>query len=557
MLESLHIENYVLIAQLDLSFEEGFSVITGETGAGKSVLMGAIALLMGQRADLKVIKEGCKRCCLEGVFSADEQLKPFFEAQDLVYDETGCTLRRELYDNGKSRAFVNDSPVPLTCLKELGTKLMDIHSQHENLLLGSDAFQREVIDRVSGSGAELQAYQASFRRHAALKRQLQELREQAVRAAEEHDYLAFQFRQLDEARLEKGEQESLEAEIDLLSHADEVKAGLSELSDLMGNDTDGICTRLRDSVHLSDRLKDVYPSLGEASQRLESSLVDLQDLLRDVDRWNDRLEVHPERLQQAEERLGLLIELQRKHRVSSVEDLLALKDDFADRLHHIDHAEEEIALLQAQAEAEQKRMTALAAALTAKRSGPTKRMEKYMVTQLQPLGMPYAEFHIVLSPKAFDETGADRVTFLFSANRNKSVQPIGEIASGGEISRLMLCLKALLAEQSICSTLIFDEIDTGVSGEIAHRMALLMQEIAAHRQVLCITHLPQIAAAGAHHCKVYKTEEEEQTVSGARWLSPEERVLEIAQMVSNGVPGEAARENARQLLNHSCRQEKS
>jgi len=549
MLRSLHIENYVLIERLELTFDDGFSVITGETGAGKSVLMGAIALILGQRADLKVIKDGCSRCVLEASFTDTIAHKPYFEQNDLEYDPSSCTIRRELYDTGKSRAFVNDSPVSLAMLKALGLQLVDVHSQHENLLLGTDVFQRTVLDEVSHSKDELLAYQESYKHYLSARAALKKREQEIEQSLQESDYISFQFKQLDEVKLTDGEQEELEDEIALLSHTESIQSGLETIDGVLGADTTGICSQLREAIRTADHLKDIYPNLKEASERMSSSLIDLQDLCRDVQHWSGSIEVNPERLQQAEERLGLLIDLQKKHRVQSVGELIALRDSYAARLHHIDNGAQEVETLKKEVETALKEVNRLAKLLSSKRQSAIPAMQSYMVTQLQQLGMPHVVFTIDLQPVIPDENGADKVTFFFSANKNKAPQPISEVASGGEISRLMLCVKAMMADVSSCATLLFDEIDTGVSGEMAHRMALLMLDIAAHRQVICITHLPQIAAKGVHHYKVYKTENEEEAISNARQLTADERVMEIASMVSAGKPTPAAIENARQLLN--------
>ena len=548
MLDKLHVENYVLVDCLDLSFGPGLSVITGETGAGKSVLMGAIGLILGQRADLKMIKDGHDRCVLEAEFSSLEALEPFFRENDLEYDPAGCVVRRELYASGKSRAFVNDSPVTQAVLKDLGSQLMDIHSQHENLLLGKDRFQLDLVDMVAGSRRELAQWQSVYHRLTESRRELSDLEERLRLGREEKDYIAFQFKQLDEARLTAGEQAALESEQELLTHTEEIKSGLEQLEQLLSDDDRGICPQLRTALNTAGRLGEVFPQLKEACSRLNTSWLDLNDLRRDIDRWDSQVDVDPARLEVVEERLSLLFDLQQKHRVHTVEELIEIRERLAARLGEIELGDDRLeaarrAVREAEAAADE-----AGKMLTKARRRVTDSIESYMITQLQQLGMPHVQFQVDLRPKPMDASGCDRAVFLFSANKNVAVQPLSEIASGGEVSRVMLCLKALIADVSQCSTLLFDEIDTGVSGEIAHRMGCLMQEIARHRQVLCITHLPQIAAKGASHYKVYKSEDGEQAISRARLLSGEEREREIASMLSGEALSEAALNNARQLI---------
>ncbi|MBQ9201480.1 MAG: DNA repair protein RecN [Bacteroidales bacterium] len=548
MLHRLHIENYVLIEGIDLDFAPGFSVITGETGAGKSVLLEAVGLVLGQRADLKMIKEGRERCLIEAEFTEISSLEAFFTEQDLLYDPLSCVIRRELYANGKSRAFVNDSPVTLSQLRELGNRLVDIHSQHENLLLGKESFQLDLLDTVAGTAPEKEAYRLAWEDYRSKAMEVDRLAEELRKGQEERDYLSFQFRQLDQARLQAGEQAGLEQELDVLSHTEEIKSGLARLKDYFDGEDDGLCVRLKSASQTARHLAEVFPAAGEAGQRLEATLIEIKDLSRDIERWDASVELNPHRMQQVEERLGQLFDLQQRHHVRSEEELLALKADYETRLQLIDTGDQVLQQGREAMEAARREAEKAAAALSAKRASVRESVEQYMVTQLQQLGMPHARFLVGQQPKEMDASGADKVTFLFSANKNAAVQPIAQIASGGEISRLMLCLKALVADTGQGSVLLLDEIDTGVSGEIAHKMALLMQEIARNRQVLCITHLPQIAAKGARHYKVEKSDTEEQSLSSARLLSESERISEIALMLSGAALGEAALKNARELI---------
>jgi len=548
MLHKLHIENYVLIEALDLEFAPGFSVITGETGAGKSVLLGAVTLVLGQRADLKMIKEGRDRCLIEAEFTDINSLESFFKENDLEYDPLSCVVRRELYANGKSRAFVNDSPVSLTQLKDLGSRLVDIHSQHENLLLGKEPFQLDALDTVARTADELAPYHRAWHDYQDKARTVERLSEELQKGQEEKDYISFQFKQLDQACLRAGEQAELEEELEVLSHTEEIKSGLAQLRECFEGEDSGLCVRLKAATQIAGHLSGVFPKVQEACDRLDSALIELKDLSRDVEHWDASVEMNPSRLQQVEDRLGLLFDLQQRHHVKSEEELLALKDDYEKRLHNIDTGDEQLKLARQAMEAARQQALEAAAALSRKRTSVTTAIEQYMVAQLQQLGMPHARFQVEMTPKEMDASGADKVVFLFSANKNATVQPISQIASGGEISRLMLCLKALIADVGQGSVLLFDEIDTGVSGEIAHKMALLMQEIARNRQVLCITHLPQIAARGAWHYKVEKSDTEQQSLSSARLLNEAERVEEIAQMLSGAALSEAAVKNAKHLI---------
>lgn len=548
MLHKLHIENYVLIEGIDLEFSPGFSVITGETGAGKSVLIGAVGLILGQRADLKMIKEGKERCLIEAEFTDICSLEPYFKENDLEYDPMSCVVRRELYTNGKSRAFVNDSPVSLNQLKDLGGRLVDIHSQHENLLLGKEPFQLDALDTVAKTAEEHALYQKAWQDYRNKASKVEFLAEELMKGQEEKDYINFQFKQLDQAGLKAGELAELEEELDVLSHTEEIKSGLARLKDYFDAEDNGVCVRLKAATQTAEHLSDIFPRIQDACSRLDSALIELKDLSRDVEHWDASVELNPQRLQEVEDRMSFLFDLQQRHHVKSVEELLVLRDDYKKRLYTIDTGDEQLKLAQEAMREARRKAEDVAAALSAKRASVVSAIEQYMETQLQQLGMPHARFKVEITAKEMDASGADKVVFLFSANKNALVQPISQIASGGEISRLMLCLKALIADVGQGSVLLFDEIDTGVSGEIAHKMALLMQEIACNRQVLCITHLPQIAARGAWHYKVEKSDTEEQSLSSARLLTEAERVEEIAQMLSGAVLSEAAVKNAKHLI---------
>lgn len=548
MLSRLHIENYVLIEHLDLQFESGFSVITGETGAGKSVLMGAISLILGQRADLRLIKEGASRCVVEAEFNQMQHLSDFFARQGMEFDPESCIIRRELYENGKSRAFVNDSPVALNTLRDLAIKLVDVHSQHESLLLDNSLFQLELLDNLAQSREELTAYRLVYENYRQASQELKTLEESLQKDIDEQDYLLFQVEQLRSAAFRNGEQEQLEQELSILDHAEEIKTSFSKIENLLSDEEQGICGRLKMAVQETSSLRSLWPKMADAHERIHSAYIDLNDLQRDIARWGNDVEYNPQQRDLVQERLSFLYELLQKFKARNLDELLGKQTELEERIAFIEQGQE---LLNA---ARQKRDAALQAArqkaevLSGKRKARCKEIENHLRVQLQQLGMPHGVFKIEVEEKALDEQGMDKVTFLFSANKNIAPQPIGQIASGGEISRLMLSLKALVASRGNYSCLLFDEIDAGVSGEIAHKMAALMQEIALGRQVICITHLPQIAARGQQHYKVFKTEEGEQALSKVIRLSEEERVTEIALMLSGANLSQAAIDNARHLI---------
>jgi DNA repair protein RecN (Recombination protein N) len=554
MLRELHIENYALIDRLDLSFSDGFSVITGETGAGKSILLGALSLILGQRAENKVIKENAEKCLVEATFDIRSYgLEALFLKNDLEYDSEACVVRRELYSNGKSRAFVNDSPVSLNILKELTGQLIDIHSQHQNLLLGNDVFQREVIDAVAGNSTLTNTYKSTFLKYKECQSALHKLEETSRKAKEEEDYLRFQFDQLHAADLQENEQEVLETELEMLVHAEEIKAGISKIFNLLDDEEHGVVAALKASLNQSESLLKIYSGLQEPNDRIRSCYLDLKDLSRDLSILLNDVEINPSRMDQVNERLNLLYTLQQKHRMKSTVELIAFRDELAAKLAVIDSCEDDIARLRKEMTEAFAQSQSLASQLTETRKNVCPILEKRLISQLVLLGMPKAVFRVERVQKELDIDGQDTVTFLFSANKNSSPQPIHQIASGGEMSRIMLCIKALIADFTNLPTLLLDEIDTGVSGEIAHRMGEIMCNIAQKRQVICITHLPQIASKGSRHYKVSKTEEKNSSITIVKSLSEEERLMEIAWMLSGANLTEAALQNARELLfnNHS------
>ena len=552
MLKQLHIKNFTLIDHLDITFEGGFSVITGETGAGKSIILGALGLLLGQRADSKAIKSGRDRCVIEAHFDLSRYgMASFFEEKDLDYDPTDTILRRELGSNGKSRAFVNDTPVALATLKELGSQLVDIHSQHQNLLLNKEDFQLSVVDIIAGDEGELERYREAYGRYKELGIELEKAREALRQHRENEDFIRFQHHELEEARLAEGEQEELEQEFSILSHAEEIKSALFEADDIMTGDG-GIIERLKTALHSVDSVTKVYPAIADAAQRMESSFIELKDIADEVAQHAERVDFDPTRLETVSGRIDLIYRLEQKFHVENVSQLIALQEDFEQQLNQIDGGDEHLHELEAQLKETENECTALAKALTATREKAARKVEEEMRQRLVPLGIPKVRFEVQLTAKPLSADGADKVSFLFTANSSTPLQPVSQVASGGEIARVMLSLKAMISGAVKLPTIIFDEIDTGVSGKVAEMMAKIMREMGEHeRQVISITHLPQIAAMGAHHYKVYKEEGDEGTASHMRQLTATERVGEIAQMLSGSDVSDAAVKNAQELLKNS------
>ena len=553
MLRNLHIRNYALIESLDLDFSTGFSVITGETGAGKSILLGAIGLLTGQRAETAAIRTGAAKCIVEGTFDiAGYSLEELFEENEIEYDAE-CIVRREIAATGKSRAFINDTPVSLVILKQLGERLIDIHSQHQNLLLNNEAFQLGVLDTLSTDKSVKEQYVEAYRHYREVSAELDKLRAQLTGDQGDEDYIRFQLQQFDEWRLQEGEQEELEQELEVLTHAEEIKEGLYRISAALNGDEGGQTSALRSTTSALRSLINIYPAAEEWHERMESLYIELKDIADEVADAEERLTFDPERQAWVEARLDTIYTAQQKHRVSSIAELLEIEQRFRDTLDRIDESAERITAMEQQKETAYAALMEAGTKLTAQRSQVGVAFEKDIVARLIELGMPNTRFAVSISPRRQpDATGVDSVAFLFSANKNAALQNIAEVASGGEISRIMLSLKSIIAAAKALPTLIFDEIDTGVSGTIAARMADIMEEIASHgRQVISITHLPQIAAKGTAHYKVYKEDTADATVSHIRALTTDERIAELAQMMSTGTLTEAAINNAREMLGMS------
>ena len=552
MLTHLHIENYALIEQLDIELHDGFSVITGETGAGKSILLGAIGLILGNRADSKSIKTGAGRCVVEATFNLNGyDCTDFFTENDLEYDASECIIRRELTSTGKSRAFINDTPVQLTLLKTLGDRLIDIHSQHQNLLLSQANFQLSVLDTIAENAPLLQQYQTEYSAYRQLCDDYDQAVNQAQQSHDDEEYLRFQLQQLTDAKLQDGEQADLEAEQEILEHAEEIKQALYSAGEALQTTSDGndALSLMRSAMQSLEHITSVLPVADDLLQRLQSCNIELQDIADEIASQSDSVEYNPERLSFVSERLGTIYSLQKKHHLSSVAELLELQASLEQKLNLITNSDELLAELQKKRDAKRAEAAAIADKLHKKRTDAAKTLQKQISTILQSLGMPNLQFQVDMQTGELNSAGIDTATFLFSANKNVPPQPLSKIASGGEIARLMLSLKFILASKQNLPTIIFDEIDTGVSGIIAEKMAHIMSDMASYgRQVISITHLPQIAAIGQHHFKVYKDDTTDSTLSHIIPLTPEQRIEEIAHMLSGANLTEAALQNAKALL---------
>ncbi|ULB34772.1 MULTISPECIES: DNA repair protein RecN [Proteiniphilum] len=550
MLKSLSIQNYALIDSLNITFDSGFSVITGETGAGKSIILGALSLILGQRADARNIKQDETKCVIEGVFNISSYgLKPFFDELDWVYEGDECILRREIWLNGKSRAFVNDSPVYLNDLKGLGDRLIDIHSQHQNLSLNDNLFQLNVVDVLAGTAEESEDYREAFAEYRASEKALNDLREESRRNKEEEDYIRFQYTALTEAALQAGEQELLEQELEAITHSEEIKSALFSVTSNLSGDEQNVETMLRSVRDALQDIDKVYPKAKELALRVESAYIDLKDVREEASRYFEEVEFDPAQQQLLEDRLSTIYELQKKHSVTTVEELINLRNEMALRLKNIDSLDERLTGLEKETERKRETMLAKASQLSKKRQVAAPGIEKGIMERLAYLRMPNTRFRCDFKRRMSpDETGADNVQFLFSSNKNSSLQPVSDIASGGEISRLMLCIKAMIAGATALPTIIFDEIDTGTSGEVADRVGTIMEEMSKKMQVIGITHLPQIASKGHTHFVVYKKETDDAVSTHIKELNREERVNEVARMLSGAEVSSQAVENARVML---------
>lgn len=550
MLKKLSVENYALIEKTEVPWNEGFSVITGETGSGKSILLGALGLIQGQRADSKALKDEEKKCVVEAEFDLTAyDLTSYFEENDIDY-EANCIIRREITPNGKSRAFVNDTPVALTTLKELTTKLIDIHSQHETLLLNQDIFQLHVLDAMSDTQNSLSSYASLFKEYTQKKRQLKELIRQTEERNANRDYIEFQLNQLHEAKFAENEQADLEEEINNLSHTTELKDVLSKTLWLLSDKEESICSSLKEAENAISSIEKFSESYTDSKRRLDSCLIELKDLSREIEQKLADITVDPQRLEEANQRLDLIYSLEKKHHVDNLSALLKIEADFEEQIAAMDNAQESTSCLETEINDLKNRLSALAQEISKKRIEAKPLLEKAIDDILHSLGMPNAKLDIrIESLSELDANGSDSVRFFFSANKNAPLQPISNVASGGELSRVMLSLKSILCQSEELPTIILDEIDTGVSGEVADKMGDLMRKMSKQMQVISITHLPQIASKGMTHYKVYKEDNELTTTSHIKTLSEEERVKEIAQMLSGSALTDAAIQNAKELLN--------
>lgn len=550
MLKQLYIKNFTLIDELDIQLHPGFSVITGETGAGKSIILGAIGLLLGNRADTKAIKAGCDRCTIEAHFDLSRyDMQNFFTEHDIDYDTEDTIIRRELTAAGKSRAFINDTPVALSLMRELGESLVDIHSQHQNLLLQKEDFQLNVVDIIAQDSKLLGDYRATYNQYRQAQQRLAKMEEEIARSRENEEFLRFQFKELDHAQLVEGEQEALEQEAETLTHAEDIKTALYDADNTLTNEDGSILERLKSTCQQLASIKEVYPAIAEAAERLDSCYIELKDIAQEIGSNVDRVDFEPARLDEINSRLDTIYSLQQKFHVQDINALIEIREHLKQQLDHIGNSDEELAALQQEAEHWLSKAGQAARKLTELRTRTARKIETEMQQRLVPLGIPNVRFEISFTAKPLSPDGADKVNFLFSANKSTPLQPVSQVASGGEIARVMLSLKAMISGAVKLPTIIFDEIDTGVSGKIAEKMAQIMAEMGElDRQVISITHLPQIAAMGRHHYKVLKEETPQGTRSHMTELTEEQRVSEIAQMLSGSDITEAALANAQELL---------
>lgn len=551
MLKQLYIQNFTLIDEMNILFHPGFSVITGETGAGKSIILGALGLLKGNRADTKQIRQGEERCVIEAHFDIRQyDLKDFFLENDLDDDPHDCILRREININGKSRAFINDTPASLSVMKDLGERLIDIHSQHQNLLLNKEDFQLHVVDILTKDEDTLRKYQESYQKYKKEQTILEEMIAKVSKDQENEDYLRFQLHELSDAALSEGEQEILEQEISTLEHAEEIKSALYLSQNLISNESNGIIETLNQVSQQLQKIEQIYTPVQEISQRMESCYIEMKDLLQEITAQGELVSYNPQQLEQSQARLDTINSLEHKYHVASIAELIAYQQKIQEQINLLDHSDEEI---QKQKDIVAKLLdncTQQAERLTTIRKKAAKTIESEMKARLVPLGIPKINFKVDIKPKELSSNGKDSVSFLFSANTNSPLSPVSQVASGGEIARVMLSLKAMISGAVKLPTIIFDEIDTGVSGSVAEKMAHIMDEMGNnHRQVISITHLPQIAALGKNHYKVSKTETPNGTISNMTPLNEQQRIEEIAQMLSGSNITKAALANARELLN--------
>ena len=551
MLESLHISNYALIDNLDIDFHNGFNIITGETGAGKSIILGALSLILGGRADTKVIRNNERKSVIEAIFSIKDypSLKKICDENDIEWDDLQCILRREIAPNGRSRAFVNDSPVSLSQLSDIAIQLVDIHSQHQNLLLASPDYQLNIIDNLAGNNDRLKEYYHLYQEYVNAVRQLKETRRAIEKGVADEDFTRFQLEQLEEMNLVAGEQEDLEREREILSNMTSIKETLYSALEALTNGKSNVLSLLNNAVDDCEDLENVLEDENNLTERLETARIEIQDIAETLSQYDSNLNADPQELERIEDRLNKIYSLEHKHKVSTVDELIAIRDNLQKRLDTIDNSDYAIEQLEKQAKQAYKMALSAAKEISKHRQDEANSFAKLLKERALPLGMKNLQCEIKITPIEISSTGIDKIEFLFAFNKNQQLMPVGNTASGGEISRLMLSIKTIIANKMQLPSIIFDEVDTGVSGDIANSMGEMMQSIAQNIQVLAITHLPQVASKGNHHYKVFKEDDETSTLTRIKELSIKERVDELALMLSGSTINEAARANARSLLN--------
>lgn len=553
MLKQLYIKNFTLIDELDITFHSGFSVITGETGAGKSIILGALHLLLGARADSKQIKNGSSKCIVEAHFDLSHYgLEAFFDEFGIDYDAKDCIIRREVNDNGKSRAFVNDTPVALTTMRELGEQLIDIHSQHQNLLLQKEDFQLNVVDIIADNAQLRQSYLQAYNEYHKATKRFNDFQEASQKSKENEEFLRFQFSELDKAKLVAGEDEELEQQSRTLSHVEDIKSALYDASSALSSEDGGCVEKTKNASSRLHDITEVFPEIKDVDERLSSAYIELKDIAQEIERKLEDVDFDPRQLDEINSRLDLIYALEQKFHASSVDELINEHKRLQDELASIDGGDEQLEQLQQEMQEKYDVAMKLARKLSDARKKAAQKVEEGLKQRLVPLGIPNVKFKIEFKERDCSPSGIDKVSFLFSANSSTALQPVSQVASGGEISRVMLSLKAMISGAVKLPTIIFDEIDTGVSGRVAEKMAQIMKEMGDnHRQVISITHLPQIAAIGATHYKVSKEETAQGTISHMQMLTEQERIEEIAQMLSGSDISEAAIANAKTLLKNS------
>ncbi len=551
MIKQLHISNYALIDRLDIEFADGLTIITGETGAGKSIILGALSLILGERADLKAIRDADSKTIVEATFDiAGYGLEPFFKEYDIDWDEHECIVRRELSPSGRSRAFVNDTPVALAALRELVTRLLDIHSQHNNMLLSNPQFQLSILDSIAGNADLLGNYHKAYAEYREAEQRLAETVTAMERLKQNEDYIRFQLDQLQAMQLQPDEDQQLEALQARLSNITSLKEALWSVENELDGEENGVLAHLTSVVQRLDEAERCLTEISGMSDRVRSSLIDLKDIAQDVGNIMDTLNDDPSELARVDERLSSIYFLMRKHNAQNVNQLIDIQHDYERQLGEIDHNDEMLEQLKSQVEETFKASTAIAADLSANRRQAATKFVKELLSLALPLGMKNLAFDVQLTPVKLSRSGADHVEFMMAFNKNQRLMPVKETASGGEISRVMLCIKTIIARHMQLPSIIFDEVDTGVSGDVANMIGEMMADIARAIQVIAITHLPQVAANGDHHLRVYKTDNERETLTHVEQLSDQEHVMEIARMLSGKDLNQAAIENAKSLIKH-------